>query len=443
MKLWQKNIQLNKRVESFTIGKDASLDLLLAKYDVIGSIAHAIMLQSIGILSKTELKNLKAELTGIYKQVENGKFKIEKGIEDVHSQIEKMLTQKLGGTGERIHTGRSRNDQVLVDIRLFIRDEIKKIVQNTKSLFNRLIILSEKHKNDLLPGYTHLQIAMPSSFGLWFGAYAESLVDDLILLKAAYDVINKNPLGSAAGYGNSLPLDRKMTTELLGFNSLNYNVVYAQMTRGKVEKITASALASIASTIARCTTDICLYVSQNFNFFSLPENLSTGSSIMPHKKNPDVFELIRARCNKMQYLPAEIGLITTNLPSGYFRDLQITKELLFPAFEELNNCIEMFEFMLPHLKVRKNILDDEKYKYLFSVEAVNEKVMKGIPFREAYKLTAKELSDNSFVSKRDIRHTHIGSIGNLSNDKISGEMNKLVKSYRFENAENAIAELLR
>ena len=385
MKLWQKATEVKQEVEEFTVGKDRELDLLLAPFDVLGSLAHTRMLHSINLMSAEDLNLVQRELKNIYQEIQACQFTIEDGVEDVHSQVELLLTRRIGEAGKKIHSGRSRNDQVLLDLKLFIRSAIQEMVESIKELFYQLISLSEEHKDKLLPGYTHLQIAMPSSFGLWFGAYAESLVDDLVLLQAAYKISNKNPLGSAAGYGSSFPLNRQMTTDLLGFDALNYNVVYAQMGRGKTERNVSSALASVAGTLAKLAMDACLYMNQNFGFISLPEELTTGSSIMPHKKNPDVFEIIRGKCNKLQALPNEIALITGNLPSGYHRDLQVVKESFLPAFRELQSCIHMMTYMLKNIMVKDNILKDEKYSYLFSVEAVNNEVLQGVPFREAYK----------------------------------------------------------
>ncbi len=441
-KLWQKDKDSLKEVSQFTIGNDAQLDIYLAPLDVLGSLAHITMLESIGLLQKEELKPLVAELVSIYNHIEKGEFTIEDEVEDIHSQIELLLTRKLGDIGKKIHSGRSRNDQVLVDIKLFLRSEIQSLVKEIKALFDLLIALSEKHKKDLLPGYTHLQLAMPSSFGLWFGAYAESLVDDVVTLQSAYHLTNKNPLGSAAGYGSSFPLDRKKTTELLGFADLNYNVVYAQMGRGKTEKVVASAISNVASTLAKLAMDACLYLNQNFAFISFPEELTTGSSIMPHKKNPDVFELIRGRCNALQSLPQEIILITTNLPSGYHRDLQILKERLFPAFITLKDCLRMTCLMLSHIEVKKNILENEKYKYLFSVEEVNKLVLSGVPFRDAYKQVGQAIEEGGFTYSAQVNHTHEGSIGNLCNDQIIRMMKEAVAAFDFEKANNALKSLL-
>lgn len=442
MKLWQKTTNVKEEVEKFTVGKDRELDMLLAEFDVLGSLAHTTMLESIGLLEKDELTVLQKELKIIYSQIKKGDFSIEPHVEDIHSQVELLLTNRLGEAGKKIHSGRSRNDQVLLDLKLFIRAEIQKNVNAVKELFDQLISLSEQHKDKLLPGYTHLQIAMPSSFGLWFGAYAESLVDDLILLQAAYKISNKNPLGSAAGYGSSFPLNRQMTTDLLGFDSLNYNVVYAQMGRGKSERSVSMAMASIAATLAKMAMDVCLYISQNFGFISFPDELTTGSSIMPHKKNPDVFELIRGKCNKIQALPNEISMMIVNLPSGYHRDLQLLKESLFPAFQELNSCLEMATFMLKNITVKTDILSDPKYKYLFSVESVNEEVLKGIPFREAYKKVGAEIENGTFSPSGKINHTHEGSIGNLCTNEIVGMMNDVIKNFNFEKTEKAITKLV-
>ena len=442
MKLWQKDTDVNKEIEKFTVGKDRELDLFLAEFDVLGSLAHTAMLQSIGLLTAEELPILHAELKNIYKEIKAGKFTIEDGVEDIHSQVELLLTQRLGEVGKKIHSGRSRNDQVLLDLKLYTRSAIKETVENANELFGLLIQLSEKYKNHLLPGYTHLQIAMPSSFGLWFGAYAESIADDMQMLLAAYKITNKNPLGSAAGYGSSFPLNRQMTTDLLGFESLNYNVVYAQMGRGKTEKNVSAALASLASTLARMAMDVCLYINQNFAFISFPDELTTGSSIMPHKKNPDVFELIRAKCNKLQALPNEISMITTNLPSGYHRDLQIIKESFLPAFETINSCLNIAGYMLKHINIQENILEDPKYKYLFTVEVVNQMVLDGVPFREAYKKVGKLVETNSFTAPDKINHTHEGSIGNLQNNRIKEEMNKVLASFQFSKVDEQVKKLV-
>jgi argininosuccinate lyase len=401
------------------------------------------MLQSVGLLSKEELGLLETELKKIYLQIQKGGFTLDEGIEDIHSQVELMLTQKLGDVGKKIHSARSRNDQVLVDLKLYLRNEIEKLVGNTKDLFDLLIQQSEKYKGDLLPGYTHLQLAMPSSFGLWFGAYAESLVDDLITLKAAFEVVNKNPLGSAAGYGSSFPVNRKLTTKLLGFSDLNYNVVYAQMGRGKSERIVSSAIANIAATLSRLSMDACLYMNQNFGFISFPDELTTGSSIMPHKKNPDVFELVRSHCNRIQALPNEIMLMTTNLPSGYQRDLQLLKEHLFPAFENLRACIDMVVLMLSNIEIKKEILQDEKYKFLFSVEEVNKLVMQGIPFRDAYRKIGMDIENGNFQYSVQVNHTHEGSIGNLQNAEIQRMMEEVIHRFNFSKVNNALEQLLR
>ncbi|MBI4930961.1 MAG: argininosuccinate lyase [Bacteroidetes bacterium] len=443
MKLWQKKISVNNQVEKFTIGKDRDLDLLLAEHDVLGSMAHAKMLAQVGLLKKNEQRKLHGELKNILQKATSGKFVIESGVEDVHSQVEFMLTKKLGDVGKKIHSARSRNDQVLLDIKLFSRKEIFKVAENTLALFNLLISLSNKHKKKLLPGYTHLQIAMPSSFGLWFGAYAESLKDDLEFLFSVYKIINRNPLGSGAGYGGSLPINRNLTAKLLGFDGLNNNSVYAQMTRGKTEKLVSYALANIASTLSKLAVDVCLFMNQNFDFISFPEELTTGSSIMPHKKNPDVFELIRGKCNRIQTLPEQIIAVTKNLPSGYQRDLQLLKEIYFPVFAELNDCLTITTFMLEKIIVKDNLLKDEKYKYLFSVDAVNELVKKGMPFREAYKKVGEEISLGKFSRPKKVSHTHEGSIGNLKNDVIVKEMNEVRKSFRKESVkvEKALSNL--
>lgn len=443
MKLWQKDKTVLREVEAFTVGKDREMDLYLAAADVLGSLAHVTMLQSIGLLTQEELQLLSAELKKIYQHIQSGQFKLEEGVEDVHSQVELLLTQKLGDIGKKIHSGRSRNDQVLVDIKLFLRDAIWETVQSTQQLFDLLIAQSEKYKQHLLPGYTHLQLAMPSSFGLWFGAYAESLVDDLILLQAAYKVVNKNPLGSAAGYGSSFPLNRKMTTELLGFDDLNYNVVYAQMGRGKTEKIVAMGLATLAATLAKLAMDMTLYLNQHFGFVSFPEELTTGSSIMPHKKNPDVFELIRSHCNKLQALPNEITMMTINLPSGYHRDLQLLKESLFPAFRSLQQCLHMTHLMLSNIAIKENILKDERYKYLFSVEEVNKLVLQGMPFRDAYRKVAQDIAAGTFTSDTQLQHTHEGSIGHLCNDQVQSLFRQVLDSFHFDKVAQAKQALLK
>jgi len=442
MKLWQKNTKTENAVDKFTVGQDRELDVNLAAADILGSLAHTQMLESIGLLTKAELTQIQEELKSIFKEVEKGNFKIDAEVEDVHSQIEFLLTQRIGEAGKKIHSGRSRNDQVLVDLKLYFRSEIEHIVQNTELLFNELISLSEKHKATLIPGYTHLQIAMPSSFGLWFGAYAESLVDDLEMMLAAWKICNKNPLGSAAGYGSSFPLNRTLTTELLGFDTLNYNVVYAQMGRGKTERILAQGMSSIAATLAKFAMDVCLYINQNFGFLSFPDELTTGSSIMPHKKNPDVFELIRSRCNKIQALPNEIAMMTTNLPSGYHRDLQLLKENLFPAFESLNECLVMCNHMLKNIIIKDTIIDDAKYDYLFSVEVVNNEVLKGVPFREAYKNIGLSIENGTFKPLREVNHTHEGSIGNLCNEQIKDQFNKVYSSFNFDKVNQALKALV-
>ena len=442
MKLWQKNTGSLKEVETFTVGQDRELDLFLAPYDVLGSLAHIKMLNSVGLLPDDDLSELQKALKDIYKEISAGKFSLDKDVEDIHSQIEFLLTKKLGDSGKKIHSARSRNDQVIVDLKLFLRSEIEETVNVVFSFFNLLLAQSEKFKNHLLPGYTHLQLAMPSSFGLWFGAYAESLVDDVITLHAAWEITNKNPLGSAAGFGSSFPINRKMTTELLGFEDLNYNVVYAQMTRGKTERILSQSLANIAATLSRLSMDACIYLNQNFGFISFPDELTTGSSIMPHKKNPDVFELIRAHCNRIQALPNEISMMLTNLPSGYHRDLQLLKESLFPAIKNLKNCISMATLMLENIEVRDNILDDEKYKYLFTVEEMNKLVLDGMPLRDAYKTIGAAVEDNTFTTNMNLDHTHEGSIGNLQNDQIRTMMDRVIKRFDFNKVNDALQKLL-
>lgn len=442
MKIWQKNIDVNKDIETFTVGRDREMDLQMAAFDVLGSLAHVEMLESIGLLTASELADIQQELKNIYAEIAAGKFVIEDTVEDVHSQVEWLLTQRIGEAGKKIHSGRSRNDQVLVDLKLYFRSCIEAMVGNTSVLFNQLIELSNTHKDKLLPGYTHLQIAMPSSFGLWFGAYAESLVDDMELMLAAWKICNKNPLGSAAGYGSSFPLNRTMTTTLLGFETLNYNVVYAQMGRGKMERILAQAMSSIAASLAKMAMDVCLFINQNFGFISFPAELTTGSSIMPHKKNPDVFELIRSRCNKIQALPNEIAMMTTNLPSGYHRDLQLLKENLFPAITSLNECLEMTAFMLQNISIKDDILKDKKYAYLFSVEVVNELALNGTPFREAYKIVGETIENGTFAPSETVNHTHEGSIGNLCNEEIQGLMEQVLNQFKFEKTAAAIEKLL-
>ena len=442
MKLWSKGFEINKEIENFTVGRDREMDLYLAKYDVLGSMAHITMLNSIGLIADDELPMLLAELRKIYAVCEEGKFVIEDDIEDVHSQVELMLTRALGDMGKKIHSGRSRNDQVLVDLKLFTRAELKNLVEETKALFDELIGKSEENKDVLMPGYTHLQIAMPSSFGLWFGAYAESLTDDMLYLQSAYKMTNRNPLGSAAGYGSSFPLNRQMTTDLLGFDSMNYNVVYAQMGRGKMERNVAFSIAGLAGTLAKMAFDACLFNSQNFGFIKLPKECTTGSSIMPHKKNPDVFELIRAKCNKLQALPTQITLIQNNLPCGYFRDLQIIKECFLPAFEELKDCLRMCTYIISKIEVKRDILDNPMYDAIFSVEEVNKLAADGMPFRDAYKKVGLEIEAGNFVPNKDIHHTHEGSIGNLCNDRIVGLMNSIMQDFHFEKVDKAIKALL-
>ena len=442
MKLWEKNSKIDKEIECFTVGRDRDLDVYLAKYDVLGSMAHITMLESVGLLEKDELKLLLEELKKIYRLIENGAFIIEEGVEDVHSQVELMLTRTLGDTGKKIHSGRSRNDQVLVDLKLFARDRIRELTELISGLFDLLIAQSNRYKDVLLPGYTHLQIAMPSSFGLWFGAYAESLVDDLLLLQAAYKICNRNPLGSAAGYGSSFPLDRSMTTALLGFDSMNYNVVYAQMGRGKMERTVAFAMAGIASTLSKLAFDACLFNSQNFGFIRLPDAYTTGSSIMPHKKNPDVFELTRAKCNKIQALPHQITLISNNLPSGYFRDYQIIKEIFIPSFDELKDCLLMTTQMMGEIEVNEHILEDKKYALIFSVEEVNRLVGEGIPFRDAYKKVGLAIEAGIFKPDNNIRHTHEGSIGNLCNDAIVSLKQQIISDFNFSKTLEAEQNLL-
>lgn len=441
-KLWEKNFEVNKEIERFTVGRDREMDMYLARYDVLGSMAHITMLESIGLLEKDELAQLLAALKDIYAACERGEFAIEDGVEDVHSQVELMLTRKLGDMGKKIHSGRSRNDQVLVDLKLFIRHEIKDIVDLVKALFDELVQKSEQYKDVLMPGYTHLQVAMPSSFGLWFGAYAESLADDMLFLQAAWRMANRNPLGSAAGYGSSFPLNRTMTTELLGFDSMDYNVVYAQMGRGKTERNTAFAMASVAGTLAKMAFDACMFNSQNFSFVKLPKECTTGSSIMPHKKNPDVFELIRAKSNKLQALPTQITLIMNNLPSGYFRDLQIIKEEFLPAFDELKDCLRMAAYIINKIEVNEHILDDPRYDLMFSVEEVNRLAVEGTPFRDAYKKVGLDIEAGRFKPCKDIHHTHEGSIGNLCNDKICALMDNIISGFTFGKMEQAERKLL-
>ena len=441
-KLWEKNVQVDQEVDTFTVGKDREMDLYLAKYDVLGSMAHITMLESIGLLTKEELTVLLAELKNIYAVADSGQFVIEEGVEDVHSQVELMLTRRLGDTGKKIHSGRSRNDQVLLDLKLFTRAQIQEVVELVSGLFEVLISQSNRYKDVLLPGYTHLQIAMPSSFGLWFGAYAESLADDLQMMQAAYKVCNRNPLGSAAGYGSSFPLRRQMTTDLLGFDSLDYNVVYAQMGRGKMERTVAFAMAGIAATLSKLAFDACMFNSQNFGFIKLPDQFTTGSSIMPHKKNPDVFELTRAKCNKLQGLPQQITLISNNLPSGYFRDLHIIKEVFLPSFDELKDCLRMVTHMMREVKVNEHILDDDKYALLFSVEEVNRLVLEGVPFRDAYKQVGLNIEAGKFIPVKKVHHTHEGSIGNLCNDQVSALMQNIMDGFAFNRVNEAEQQLL-
>lgn len=442
-KLWEKNFEVSKEIERFTVGRDRELDLYLAKYDVLGSMAHITMLQSINLLTPEELQSLRSELKNIYKIAEDGSFEIEEGVEDVHSQVELMLTRKLGDMGKKIHSGRSRNDQVLVDLKLFTRHALKEIVALVKVLFDELISKSNQYKEVLMPGYTHLQIAMPSSFGLWFGAYAESLTDDMLFLRAAYKLTNRNPLGSAAGYGSSFPLDRTLTTDLLGFDSMNYNVVYAQMGRGKMERNVALALATVAGTLSKMAFDACLFNSQNFNFIRLPKECTTGSSIMPHKKNPDVFELIRAKSNKLQGLPQQIMLIMNNLPAGYFRDLQLIKEVFLPAFDELKDCLQMSAYIINKMKVNEHILENPMYEPMFSVEEVNRLAAAGMPFRDAYKQVGLEIEAGTFKADKQLHHTHEGSLGCLCNDRIEALMQQTLEGFHFERMEQAEKNLLK
>ena len=430
MILWNKGFEPDKKIEEFTVGNDRKLDLRLAKYDVEGSMAHIRMLETIGLLTREELDKLLEALQEIYVSAENGTFVIEDDVEDVHSQVETLLTRKLGDIGKKIHSGRSRNDQVLVDLKLFMRDELRAIADSVQQLFDRLQLLSEQHKDTLMPGYTHLQIAMPSSFGLWFGAYAEALIDDVQLLGAAYRIADQNPLGSAAGYGSSFPLNRRMTTELLGFETMHYNVVAAQMSRGKTERAAAYAIAAIASTLGRFAMDVCLFMSQNFGFVSFPDEFTTGSSIMPHKKNPDVFEIMRGKCNRLQAVPNEISLLTTNLPIGYHRDLQLLKDIIFPATTVIRSCLEMCDFMLQHIRVNKNILDDRKYDYLFTVEDVNRLTLAGTPFREAYRQIGMQVQNGTYHPTREVHHTHEGSIGNLCNVEIAEKMKRAMAQFK-------------
>ena len=442
-KLWEKSVQVDKDVERYTVGLDREMDIYLAPYDILGSMAHITMLESIGLLAKDELDTLLAALRDIYADAVAGRFVIEDGVEDVHSQVELMLTRRLGDIGKKIHSGRSRNDQVLVDLRLFIRSKIEEVVECVTRLFDTLQRQSERYKEVLMPGYTHLQVAMPSSFGLWFGAYAESLADDLMVLLAAYRVNDRNPLGSAAGYGSSFPLNRTMTTELLGFASLDYNVVYAQMGRGKTERIVANAIAGIAATVSKLAFDACMFSSQNFGFVKLDDRFTTGSSIMPHKKNPDVFELTRAKCNKIQSLPAQITLITNNLPSGYFRDLQIIKEVFLPMFDEMKSILAMTEEMIAHISVNEHILDDDRYRFMFSVEEVNRLTAAGMPFRDAYKKVGLDIEAGNFTPCKEVKHTHEGSIGNLCTERIASLYRDTLAQFDFEHYHKAFENLLK
>jgi argininosuccinate lyase len=441
-KIWQKSVTVNQLVENFTVGRDREFDEQMAAFDVLGSLAHTQMLETIGLMSAEDLQLVQRELKKIYQDIERGDFTIAPEVEDVHSQVEFLLTQRIGDAGKKIHSGRSRNDQVLVDLKLFFRHELQQVVEESDKLFRLLIKLSEEHKDVLLPGYTHLQVAMPSSFGLWFGAYAESLADDLEMVLAAWKITNKNPLGSAAGYGSSFPLNRTLTTQLLGFDALNYNVVYAQMGRGKTERVIAQALSCIAATLAKMAMDQALYLSQNFAFVSYPDTLTTGSSIMPHKKNPDVWEIMRGKCNRLQALPNDVAIMTTNLPSGYHRELQLLKELLFPAFTDLKNCLHMATFMLQNISVNTEILNDPKYGYLFSVEEVNRLTLSGMPFRDAYKQVGLEIEKGEFNPDKQVSHTHEGSIGNLGNEHITAAMDKVLSGFDFDKVEDAIDSLV-
>lgn len=444
MKLWTKGFDTNKEIERFTVGKDREMDLMMAKFDVIGSLAHIKMLQSINLLSLEEHDILKKELLIILDEIKNNNFQIEENVEDVHSQVELLLTRRVGEIGKKIHSGRSRNDQVLLDLKLFIRDKITEVVNISEELFNTLIELSEKYKGVMMPGYTHYQVAMPSSFGLWFACWAESLIDDLTQLEAAYKITNKNPLGSAAGYGSSFPLDRTLTTELLGFDTLNYNVVYAQMGRGKVERIVSQAISSIAQTLSKMSQDVCLFTNQNYDFMKLPNEITTGSSIMPHKKNPDVFELVRAKCNKLSSLSNEITLITTNLSSGYHRDLQMIKESFMPAFDDLIDCLQISNYSLKQISVNKDILNDDRYKYLFSVEEVNNLVLQGKSFRDAYREVGDNIESGKYnFDNKETNHTHEGSIGNLCNEQIRNQMQLIIEKFNFDKVDKAIESLCK
>lgn len=443
MKLWAKGIETNKEVERFTVGRDREFDLLLAPWDVLGSLAHAQMLNSVGLLQNNEYQQIRTELISIYKDVTKPDFQLDPSMEDIHSQVEWVLTEKIGEAGKKLHSARSRNDQVLTDIKLFLRNEIKEIVELISSFSTLLLEKAEEHKDIILPGYTHLQIAMPSSFGLWFSAYAESLDEDLELIQAAYNVCNKNPLGSGAGYGGSFPIDRELTTTLLGFESCNVNSVYAQMTRGKAEKSVAYAIAGLAHTLSKLSYDSCLYMSQNFGFIKFPDNLTTGSSIMPHKKNPDMWELIRGKCNVLQAVPQQLTLLTNNLTSGYFRDYQLTKECLFPALGTIKDCLNACILMISNIEVNKDIIHDKLYDYMFSVENMNEKVIQGIPMRDAYKQIASEIKEGKFKPNKDLNHTHLGSIGNLGLDKIKSQIDCKIKGFRFNHWENQLSNLTK
>ena len=440
-KLWQKNVTMTAEIERFTVGRDRELDLYLAESDVLGSMAHITMLQSIGLLTSEELQTLLAELRRILADIRNGEFTIEEGVEDVHSEVELLLTRRLGDVGKKIHSGRSRNDQVLVDLKLWTRRQLREVVELVKELFDELQVQSERYKDILMPGYTHLQVAMPSSFGLWFGAYAESLADDMLFLQAAYRLVNRNPLGSAAGYGSSFPLDRQMTTDLLGFDSMDYNVVYAQMGRGKMERNVGFAIASVAGTISKLAFDACMFNSQNFGFVKLPDECTTGSSIMPHKKNPDVFELTRAKCNKLQALPQQVTLIMNNLPCGYFRDLQIIKEVFLPAFGELKDCLRMTTYIIERIRVNEHILDDPRYDLMFSVEEVNRLAASGMPFRDAYRKVGLDIEAGQFTPQKQVHDTHAGSIGNLCTAEIAAQMDRLLADFHFERVEEAERKL--
>ena len=443
MKLWQKNYQVDQSIDTFTVGDDRELDLYLAKYDVLGSLAHTHMLEKVGLLSASDLEQVQKGLKEIYSEIEEGNFTIEPDVEDIHSQVELLLTRRLGDVGKKIHSGRSRNDQVLVDIKMFLRSEVMRVVYSYKELFDLLQELSNEHKDKLLPGYTHLQLAMPSSFGMWFGAYAEAITDDMEVLLAAYNSANKNPLGSAAGYGSTFPLDRQLTTDLLGFDTLNYNSVFAQMSRGKTERNVAFAIAAVAGTLSKLAYDVVLYMNQNFGFISFPDELTTGSSIMPHKKNPDVFELVRGKCNVLQSLPNELMLLTSNLPSGYHRDLQLTKDVIFPAFNKIVDCINITTYMLSQVQVKEGLLDDEKYDVLFSVDAVNNLVVEGKPFRDAYKIVGGDIAEGKFKRPEQLNYQHLGSIGNLANDQIAQLMEMKLAQFSLDKVSSAIEELVR